>query len=381
MDDPKSIYGADQPPPLARRRPGEGFPSAPKTPDPFRHHSHRRRRRRSKSEESQVQGWLWMLALLLVAGYVGYLAYSRKHPLLVARPAQPIVPVATPSIPLPPPVLAGVPDTKPERAARPDEVLQHILDWTAARRALPDAAELQRDGKLDDAVVRLRDALGRNPSDLDLRSALAEVLFQQRRFLEAEHALMQVLAADPERQAARQMLALVYDNLHLHEHALAVINWMLEKDPYALEIHEMAARTCLALNRAADAVVHLKKVTGVQHDNVAALTLLAQAYTLQGQYAQAETTLQTVTRLDAKNSSSYYNLAVCRSRQNQVTGVVEVLNTAVTLFGAPFVASWVGSAEFAACRTNAAFASWQKSLEATPAPAVTNGVAGAAPAP
>lgn len=376
MEDPKSIYGADQPPPLARRQPGDGFPTAPKTPDPFRHHSHRRRRRRSRHEESRLQGWLWLLALLLVAGYVGYLFYSRKHPLVAVKPPPPPKHVVYPS---PPPVLAGVPDSKADGDSRPDEIKQRILNWTGARRALSDAADLQRSGNLDEAVVRLRDALGRNPDDLELRSALAEILVQQRKLAEAEQALLQVLAADPDRMPARHMLALVYDDLHLHQHALTVINWMLEKDPYALEVHQMAARACLALGRAGEAVDHLKKVTGVQHSNVTALNLLAQAFTLQGQYTQAEATLQTVIQLDAKNSSSYYNLAVCRSRQNQVTGVVEVLKSAVTLFGAPFVASWAGSPEFAACRTNSVFTKWQNDLAAIPPPAATNAPVAAAP--
>ena len=363
MEDPKGIYGGEQAPPLARRRPQSTFPSATATPDPFRHHSHRRRRRRRK--EANRQGWFWLLALLLLAGFLGLLVYVRKHPTLLARPA-PAAPTPV-AEPLPPPVLAGVPDTAvddvPEQTS---DIKARILSWTSARRALEDAATLQREGKLEEAILRLQSALTHNPSDLDLRAALAEVLFQQRDFAPAAEQVTRVLAADPERVTARQMLALCYDNLHQHQDALVVIRWMLEKDPYAIEIHQMAARSCLALRMAPEAVEHLKRVTSVQRDNIAAFNLLAQAYTMLGQYDQAESTLEAVLKLDTKNSSSYYNLAVCRARQHQVADVVDVLNQAVTLFGAPFVASWAGSPEFAGLGTNQVFMTWKQNLTLSP---------------
>ena len=58
--------------------------------------------------------------------------------------------------------------------------------------------------------------------------------------------------------------------------------------------------------------------------------------------------------------------------------MVDVLNQAVTLFGAPFVASWAGSPEFANLGTNQLFITWKQSLTqspGSPAPATNAPVA------
>ena len=165
------------------------------------------------------------------------------------------------------------------------------------------------------------------------------------------------------------MLAQCLDEQHRHEDELAVCRWMLEKDPYTIEVHQMAARACLAIGLNEEAVDHLKKVTGVQRDNTAAFNMLAQAYSSLGQYAQAEDTLLQVLKLDEKNSAGYYNLAVCRAHRGSATGAVEVLTRAVSLFGAPFVASWAASPEFTSISTNVVFADWRKELSAGPKPA------------
>lgn len=378
MENPKSIYGAPQPPPLARRPPPGGFPTATPPVDAYRYHSHRRRRR-GRRPKFDVQGWFWTAMLLLLAGYVGYLAYSRRHPPSFAVKPPPPPPPAVAS--LPPPKLAGVPDAVRIPPSGTNEVKQQIVNWMGARRALTDAADLRGRGQLPEAVLRVRAALERNPRDLDLRSTLAELLFQTRAYEEAVAELLQVLEADPDRLTARQMLAMSYDHLHRHEEALSVVRWMLESDPYALETRELAARICLALGQAKEAVEHLEKVVGVQRENASALNLLAHAQTLQGQYGPAEKTLKQVLKLDDRNSASYYNLAVCRARQNAVTGVVEVLNTAVTMFGAPFVASWTASEEFVPLMSNSFFAAWHKTLKDGPPAGITNGAAGAGSPP
>jgi tetratricopeptide (TPR) repeat protein len=143
----------------------------------------------------------------------------------------------------------------------------------------------------------------------------------------------------------------------------------------------MAARAYLALRRPADAITHLKRVTTVQRDNISAHNLLAQAQMRLGQFHQAVDTLAAVLKLDERNSSSYYNLAVCQMHHGGVTQVVDTLNRAVSMFGAPFVASWAGSADLAPLRTNDYFKSWEARLGSNPPPTPATNGPPAQPAP
>ena len=363
MENPKGIYSGDPLPPLAQR-PSQAFPPSAPPVDPLRHHSHRRRRRRRR--DANIQGWLWLGAILLLAGFLLALIYAHRHPELFSRPAKTPPPSAPPA---PPPALVGAPQAGDTVSVPASGIRELIIEWTGARRALNDAASLQREGQVEEAVVRLKAALVRNPGDLDLLTALAELHVQQRTFGEASDVLLRVLAADPERTSARLLLAQCLDEQRRHEDALAVCRWMLEKDPYAIDVHQMAAHACLATGKNDEAVDHLKKVTGVQRDNTPAFNMLAQAYSSLGDFAQAEEVLQQVLKLDGKDSAGYYNLAVCRAHRGSATGAVEVLNRAVSLFGAPFVASWAASPEFTAISTNAVFADWRKELAAGPKPA------------
>ncbi len=361
--DPENIYPKESRPFLARSRPPD-HPPPPSVPlhprvaslDGGRPHRRRRRRRDNQRTSSY---YVWIGLALLVVAYFGALFYFHfKHPLQRSRAA-----ATTPEAPAAPrpekPPAAPLDDRSAEELRK--ELVDKIRTWKAAEDAVDAAVLLERSGKFDEAVSRLRSALELAPNHADAQALLGSLLFQQRKLREAESLLVNVLSMDPSRLTERMILANVFSAEKQPAAALAIAQWMLESDAYSMDAHALAGQAYDALDDPA-AADHWKKVVAVQRDNVPALNALARAYTKMGRFAEAVETLKNVIQTDPKNSSSYFNLAVAYTRHRDVDLAIDVLGDAAALFGNTFVESWTKASDFDSVRTNESFVNFQAEL-------------------
>jgi tetratricopeptide (TPR) repeat protein len=237
-----------------------------------------------------------------------------------------------------------------------------IQVWKSVRKDLEISYALQTEEQFEKAAFRLEGALERNPDNLDVKMALAEVYLQQKRHSRARDLLLEVLAADPERYSARLALARVVLAQKNPKAALAAATWILEADPYSVDAHDVAATAYLSMDKASWALPHLRKIVNLERDNVPARNRLALTYTRLGQYDKAIQMFDVLLQEEKVDSVTYYNLAVCYAQQKKGQEAAEVLAQAAHLFGHSFVSSWVKTEDFDPIREDPAFVALAKEV-------------------
>lgn len=352
----KDIYHQDVPPPLARRRRWfEGRrPAAPSgtpaseayrntlagqssRPESGLHPDHRVRRRRRRSEHapqtSRANRMLWFGVAAVAALYLALLgafkAWTRLHP--------------PPPAPAPAPAPVVVESTGP---AELPPLAEQLQGWKRAIRFAAEGERALEAGRLDDAEARLTQALKEDPDFHQAQLGLARVLVQQKKTVEAETLLRRVLSADPERMPARLALVSIYAAEGRHADTLAMAQWILEADSYSIEAHEYAAQAFLGLEQPVEAITHLRRLVGLNSDDLIARNNLGVAYMKVKDHRAALATFRDVLKEDPGNSVAYYNMAVCHARQNQAAEAVDLLGRAARKFGSSFVLTWTQSSDF-----------------------------------
>lgn len=366
MESPsKDIYHQDVPPPLARRHrrwfQQRAAPAAPPASDPYRgsapgrdprfdvsaRQEQRARRRRRRSEHApqttMANRILWIGISLVVGLYVVLLGASMVRARF--RPPPPVV-----EAPVDP-----APATPADATAAPP-IAEAMATWKNALRLAREATTAADAGKPEEAQAKLADALAASPDLVRAELELARLLIQKKQYGEAETLLRKVLSADPESQSARMALAGMYAAAGRHEEALLAARWILEADSYSVEGHELAAQSLLNLNQPSDAIAHLRRLVGLNRDDLIAQNNLGVAYMKVKDYRAALVTFRDVLKADAGNSMAYYNMAVCHAQQARAEEAVEVLVQASVKFGATFVLTWTQSSDFDAVRHVGVFA-------------------------
>ena len=348
----KDLYYSSEPPPLARRRnlasPGNNVPGAPDASRAYRraevgaglrmHPDHRVRLRRRRGEHhpnSTLFNKLMWLALLLIVGVYGLaLVYFTLKGRARAS--------------APPPSAAAEPAPVAAPAPRTDlpPIADQIADWKRAQAMVREAGAMNPDAQLPMIEDRLRAALELAPDHLQAREQYARVMERKLQYAAAEEAWRGVLARDPERTEARARLAATLLAARRPEEALVVARWVIEGDPYSESGHQTAAAALTELKQPQDAITHLRRLAGMNRDDLAVQNNLGVAYLGIRDFASALTIFREVLRVDPNNSVAYYNLAVCHAHRNSTEESVEILMQAARKFGYPFVIAWTRSADF-----------------------------------
>lgn len=224
-----------------------------------------------------------------------------------------------------------------------------------AQKALDMASALINDNQLGSAAARLEALLASGMRFNPIRIQLARIYLLQKRFDESARLLMDVLATQPDTDAARLLLARVLLEAHHWKPALTVTKWILAKDPYNSEAHDLAACAYIGMKQPGWAIPHLRKLVTLLRDDPDVSGRLAEAYMMLEEYDEAVAILSDLLQENSRDASLYYRLAVCLLHTGQEQRAAEVLARASERFGRSFVASWIHSREFAAVRDHPLF--------------------------
>jgi len=181
------------------------------------HRSHRHRSSHSRSSRRTLTGiLLWSTLSLVTAAYVTFLALTAlRHP---AAKQDTLSAAAT--------------DNSSATVSRQDETqalealatnIESLIErHTEAEKILDIASALIKDDQLGSAAGRLETLLAAGMHFNSIRMKLAQIYRLQKRFDEATHLLMDVLATQPDMAAARLLLARVLLEARHWEPALQV---------------------------------------------------------------------------------------------------------------------------------------------------------------
>ena len=221
--------------------------------------------------------------------------------------------------------------------------------------------ELADRGWLDEAVKEFQKAIELDPESAHAHDNLATVLAEKGQLLEALFEYVAAVRADPESPTAHHYLAsflagqgyelaigeyrqaleneFEFPDAHLNLAMALADRGMLEEAVAELEIahrqapddemihHELAC--CLIdLERYPDAIGHLKRIIKTHSDHVEAYVDLGIAYTAQGFYAEAETTLKAALEIDDHDFAAHYHLAALYAAWSKIPEALDHLEAA-----------------------------------------------------
>ncbi len=309
----------------------------------------------------------WELVGVAAVGTVIFIAY-RAHKMPRAQPARP-----APSLP------ASL--STPAREAPESASTAEITRFSVARlRELPDRARdtrlaadtLAARGLAAEALERLERELAAAPTNLELKSALADHLMDQRRFDDARRLLSEIIEAQPRDPEPRRRLAAALLGAERFADAYDMVRWYLDAAPADLAGRKLAARICLDGGWYDQALVHLRSIADSRQEDVETRQLFALAYLRLGQYVKAVSQLAELARGESPDKSTFYNLALAFARQEQAGETIRTLTRAVELFGASQVLQWMSDEDFRPLQNDPLFRTFRAQLSQQNVPEVVS---------
>jgi tetratricopeptide (TPR) repeat protein len=288
---------------------------------------------------------LWV-AVAVSAGAV-ILALEPRWRSLVARPSKAVPPVSASE---------GAGATEPISVQRLRELATRVSD---VRR---EAEQLAARGLIDEAVERLDRERQAAPHNIEIKTAIAGLLFERSRFGEARRWLLEILEAQPRDLEARRSLAMTLMELGQFGDAYDTARWYLEAVPGDLAGRKLAARICLSGGWHEQAVTHLRSIVDARQEDVETRQLLALSYLRLGQHAKAINQFTELIKTSTPDATTYYNLALVYARQQQSRETIDALNHAVEIFGAGIVGQWMGEDDFKPMQDDPLFKTFRAQL-------------------
>jgi Flp pilus assembly protein TadD len=302
---------------------------------------------------------LGLLGMLLV--YIGFLVVvaisAKKAPAVVAMPEATPTAIAVASV-------IPVEETPGPPAAESidGELQQRIEAWTRSRDSLQRLRIAVKPEDQTRALDILRDRLVQTPDWLPLNQEFARRAFKAGLFAEALPVLLHVVDMDPSSMEMRTLLAQCLLRLRDYPAAERVAMWNLELDPYSNELQQIIADSMLARGQLENALPHLRVIAETTPLDLKLQNQYADALSRAGQYERAVMLYSRLVQQDPSHALSYYNFALCHTRQGRADGAVQVLRQAVEHLGHDFVKNWLGNPEFDPLRSSEAWQIWLQEL-------------------
>jgi Flp pilus assembly protein TadD len=173
---------------------------------------------------------------------------------------------------------------------------------------------------LQEALMRAR--LKKYPGDFVALANLGSALQTEGRLDEAVPLLRQAVAARPDHAPARNNLATALRAAGHVDEAIAEFEETLRRQPAYVDAEYNLATTLLAAGRTAEAIDHLGHVLQVHPSDAAAMSDLGAAYAIAGRYADAVPMLERSLELAPSNAQAHFNLGlIAASRGNMPAAV------------------------------------------------------------
>jgi Flp pilus assembly protein TadD len=217
------------------------------------------------------------------------------------------------------------PHTPPERVRGGNRAIDEMAHlWV---QVLPEHPEDRL--ALQEALMRAR--LAKYPGDFVALANLGSALESQGKLDEAIACLRQAVSARPDNAMIRNTLATALRAANRSADALAEFDRALRIDPTYVDAEYNLATTLLALNRPAEALPHLRHVTATQENDAGALGDLGAAYAMLRRFDEASAALEASLRINPANAQAHYNLGLIAASRHDMRRAVKEFEEASRL--------------------------------------------------
>ena len=180
------------------------------------------------------------------------------------------------------------------------------------------AIELQRDGRLDDAIAEIEPIA--DADSIHARGAcclLAEFLWQQGKYEQAQNRVQQVLSKDPNNSQAHFILAGIHNSQKNFEEAIHHLKKTISLRPEHFHAHFNWGMIMVVKENWREAETHLRRAVQLAPGNVRASNLLARVQVSQANYREAIKQFRHTLKIDPANQEAHRQI---RRLQTHVDG-------------------------------------------------------------
>ena len=192
-----------------------------------------------------------------------------------------------------------------------------------------------KQGRPDEAIVQLREALAANEIDLQLIATahlyLADLLTAQGRIDEALTHCDQAVRAFPTSTVFRARSAVAFARAGRHDRAIAEWRETLRLSPASLEARLGLANALLAGGDAGEAVALCREIVGQEPGATEAIATLGAALAAEGQVDEALPYLNQALELDPRSATAHFHLGLALSGRGRTRSAMAHLNAAIQL--------------------------------------------------
>jgi arylsulfatase A-like enzyme/predicted Zn-dependent protease len=185
------------------------------------------------------------------------------------------------------------------------------------------AAESSIEGRLDEAVARVREALAGDPDIVEGYTLLGNLQAKAKRYDEAVAAYRKALALDPSYASAVFGLALVYRQTGRPEDAEAGFERMREIDPRATKALWQLADLWMQSGQFDRAETALKEALTRKVDRPSFLLKLGECFIEMKRYGEAEAALREALRGKPDLAGAHYDLGLVHEARGEVSPAME----------------------------------------------------------
>jgi tetratricopeptide (TPR) repeat protein len=191
--------------------------------------------------------------------------------------------------------------------------------------------ELDRQGRLEEAMSQYREALRINPADEQAHYDLGNSLLHQGRSVEAIAEYREAIEINPAYANAHTNLGQTLFRQGQTADAVAQYRQALQIDPSLAEAHTNLGIALLQQGRTQDAIAEHREALRINPEYADAHNNLANALLLEGQSEEAIDQYQAALRINPDLAEAHYNLANALLRQGQTGEAIAQLKRAFDL--------------------------------------------------
>ena len=182
----------------------------------------------------------------------------------------------------------------------------------AANAEILFAAELQRQGRLDEAEWRYRDILKARPKDWRALHLLAEIHLARRNYAGALEFMAAAMRVNPPSAETDCNYGFILQKLDRHDEALNYFNRALRAAPHHVSALLNRGTSLFALNKLADALPNFDSVLALDPDNVNALYNRANILSELRRFDEALAAFAATLARDPAHANAHWNEALAR---------------------------------------------------------------------
>ncbi len=195
------------------------------------------------------------------------------------------------------------------KGAEADAAFEKSFELNPERKMTAHAAELQRDGRLEEAEQLYREVIRRNPRNVDAMRMLGRIALGAKRNADAERLFRRAVSIAPDFVGAWFDLGRVLKDTDSHEEALACYRRVIELQPDNPRGHFMLAGVLAPAGRTFEAIESYQRALALEADHPGALLGLGHVLKTVGRLEEAIDAYRACIRCRPDNGGSYWSLA------------------------------------------------------------------------